>query len=93
MLISIRACRAGEGGNIGAGIGLADREGSERSAGSDLRKPAAFLILAAEQNDRTAAQALHGEGKIGKAIFVSHALADEAEASDVMPGLGHAEIQ
>lgn len=52
--------------HVGAGLGLAQREGGDLLAARHGRQPGRLLCGCAGQGDGTAAQALHGEGEIGQ---------------------------
>ena len=73
----------GERGDVGAGLGLGEREGGDGLARGDGRQDAALQLVRAEQADRAGAEALHGEGEVGEAVAVGQGLAGEAEGADV----------
>ena len=69
-------------GDIGAGLLLGQREGGDRAAAARALEPVALLGVA-EQADRPGAEALHGEGEIGKAVVARQRFADEAERAHI----------
>ena len=72
-------------GDVGAGFLLGQREGGDGAAAARALEPVALLGVA-EQADRPGAEALHGEGEIGKPIVARQRFADEAERAHVERG-------
>ena len=58
--------RGGHGGDVRAGLGLGQREGGDGGALGDARQIAAPELVRTGERDRAAAEALHGEGEVGK---------------------------
>ena len=58
--------RGGHGGDVRAGLGLGQREGGDGGALGDARQIAAPELVRTGKRDRAAAEALHGEGEVGK---------------------------
>ncbi len=70
-------------GHVRARLRLGQREGRDRTARTHQGQPVLLLRRRAEQGDRTRAEALHGEGEIGKRIVAGKRLADQAQAAHV----------
>ena len=71
--------RKRHGGDIGACFGLAERECGNCFARRDVRQIARFQFVRAGERDRAAAEALHGEGEIGKPGVARKRLARDHE--------------
>ena len=81
-------------GDVGAGLGLGEREGGDAAARPHTGQHRLALGRRAGQRQRPGAEALHGEGEIGEAVVAGEGLAQEAERPHVEhPVLGGGEAQ
>ncbi len=69
--------------DVGAGLGLAEREGGDLRAVGHRAQALFALRVAAAERDAAAAQALHGEGEVGKRRVESERLAQDDERARV----------
>ena len=91
--VAVAGSRKVHVGNIGTRTGLAESEGGDGAARARFREPATALRWRAEKRDRAGPEALHCEGKVGKAVVTRERLADEAKGANVelRKGLGRIE--
>jgi hypothetical protein len=77
------ARRAGHRGDVGAGVGLGERERGDRLAGGHARQVVRLLLGRAGEADRARAEALHREREVGEAVVAGKRLAGEADGARV----------
>ena len=75
--VPLGPCR--DRGGIRAGVGLGQREGRNRLAARQRRKPAVLLSLRPREEDGVAPQPLDGEQALGRRARPGQLLADETE--------------
>jgi hypothetical protein len=81
--VAVEPRAALNGGDVGSGLRLRQREGGDRLSGRDAREISCLEFRRTREGDGAAAQALHGEGKIREAVVPCKGFADERQRADV----------